>query len=373
MEHSLYIHIPFCESKCLYCDFVSYSNLAHMQQDYVKALLTEMRFYRGTRIRTIFMGGGTPTCLAPGLISAVLKGVRDIFNVGGCVETTVEANPGTLTKNMLTALKGNGADRLSIGLQSWNPEELRTLGRIHNRGEFVENFRKARDTGFDNINVDLIFGIPGQTMDSWKETLNATTAMQPEHISCYSLKIEEGTGFHRMLNQGILHETDPDLDREMYHYAAGFLENSGYNRYEISNFALKGRECAHNLAYWRNMSYIGVGASAHSYTGRVRRWNVPDIHRYCSLIERGHLPVEGSENIPEGTEMFETVFLNLRTRRGIDFCEFKERFGTDIRLLYKDRLKELEKEGLVDIDEEGLRLTNMGIDLSNRVFIEFLR
>ncbi len=372
MQKSLYIHIPFCIKKCRYCDFVSYTGLRYMETGYADALLEEMKLYRGQCLRTVYMGGGTPTCLDPTLLSGIFDGINQCFDTKGCTEISIEANPGTLSEQMLSSLKKSGVNRLSIGLQSWNPEELELLGRIHGREEFIQNYEKAREMGFDNINIDLIFGIPGQTLNSWSRTLQAVADMAPQHISCYSLQIEESTGFHRMLAQGKLPQPDPDLDRDMYHYAVEFLADKGYKRYEISNFALEGRECVHNLAYWNNQPYIGIGAAAHSFSDGIRKWNTSDIFRYCSLIKEGRPPVEGREPFSIENGMFETIFLKLRTRWGINYRQFEERFGTDIRLLYKEQLERLEDDGLIQTGQEGFVLTSKGIDLSNTVFVQFL-
>lgn len=372
MECSLYVHIPFCIKKCHYCDFVSFPGMEDMQEDYVKALLAEMEMYRGRTLRTVYIGGGTPTCMDPTFVSRILEGIGLCFDTSRCVEASIEANPGTLSEEMLICLKERGIKRLSIGLQSWDNSELKVLGRVHDREDFVQSYRRARRKGFDNINIDLIFGIPGQTMESWSKTLEAVTDLRPEHISCYSLKIEEGTEFHRMLSEGVIQKPDPDLDRDMYHYAVEYLGNKGYGRYEISNFAQKGRECIHNLAYWDNRTYVGVGAAAHSYDGGVRRWNTADIHRYCNMLKKGLPPVEGSETLSADEEMFETIFLKLRTRWGVSFREFERRFGEDIRTLYGEQLKGLQRDGLIETDGRGLWLTPRGIDLSNRVFVQFL-
>ena len=372
METSLYVHIPFCTKKCLYCDFVSFPGREDMHRRYVDALLSEMKQRGGKRLRTVYIGGGTPTCLDPGLLRRVLEGVDRCFDTSGCVEKTIEANPGTLSAGMLETLKEGGINRLSIGLQSWHMEELRTLGRTHDRQAFVQSFYKARELGFDNINIDLIFGIPGQTLQSWRETLEAVAGLAPEHISCYSLKIEEDTPFYRMVAEGTLKEPDTDLDRDMYHYAVEYLDGRGYERYEISNFAQKGRECVHNMVYWDNRPYIGVGIAAHSHQDGMRMWNTPDLHRYCSMLGSGKLPEEGSEVLSPETGMFETIFLGLRTRWGINFQEFERKFGTDIRKLYSRQLERLKKDGLIEIGQESLWLTPRGIDLSNSVFVQFL-
>ncbi|MDD2573871.1 MAG: radical SAM family heme chaperone HemW [Bacillota bacterium] len=372
MEYALYVHIPFCIKKCHYCDFVSFPGMEDMQEDYVAALLAEMALYRGRDLRTVYLGGGTPTCMDPVFISRILEGIGRYFGTSRCVEVSIEANPGTLSDEMLDCLKKTGINRLSIGLQSWNPDELKVLGRVHNRADFIESYRRARKKGFDNINIDLIFGIPGQTMESWAKTLESIAGLRPEHISCYSLKIEEGTAFHRMLSEGVIQKPDPDLDRDMYHFAVDYLCHRGYERYEISNFAKKGRECVHNLAYWDNRPYTGIGVAAHSYGNGVRRWNTADIHRYCSMLKKGLPPVEGTETLSASEEMFETIFLKLRTRWGIDFKEFEERFGKDLRTLYGGQLEGLEKDGFVETDGRGFWLTPRGIDLSNRVFVQFL-
>ncbi|HQD42117.1 MAG TPA: radical SAM family heme chaperone HemW [Bacillota bacterium] len=371
MESSLYVHIPFCIKKCLYCDFVSFPDREDMHRRYVDALLSEMALRGGKTLRTVYIGGGTPTCLEPGLLCRVLEGVDRCFDTSNCIEKTIEANPGTLSVGILETLKEGGINRLSIGLQSWHPEELKTLGRTHDRQTFVQSYKRARKLGFDNINIDLIFGIPGQTLQSWRKTLEAAADLAPEHISCYSLKIEEGTPFHSMIAGGALEEPDTDLDRDMYHYAVEYLEGRGYERYEISNFARKGRECVHNMVYWENRPYIGVGVAAHSYQDGMRMWNTPDLHRYCTLLDSGKLPVEGSEVISPETGMFETIFLRLRTRRGINFREFEQEFGTDIRKLYSEQIERLKKDGLIEMGQEGFWLTPRGIDLSNSVFVQF--
>lgn len=372
MDYSLYVHIPFCVKKCHYCDFVSYPQLEHMHKGYVDALLEEMKLYRGNAIRTVYIGGGTPSCIDPILLSRIFEGIGYSFNMTHCVERGIESNPGTLSDEMISCLKGNGVNRLSIGLQSWNPAELKVLGRTHGLEDFIKSYERAREAGFENINVDLMFGIPGQSMKSWHETLERVTALEPEHISCYSLKIESGTVLYHMVSEGALERPDPELDRDMYHYGVEYLASRGYNRYEISNFAKTNRECIHNLAYWDNHPYIGLGAAAHSYDGRVRRWNTDNIEDYCNRVEKGLWAMEDSEVLSLKEQMFETIFLKLRTQRGMNFREFKQRFGTDVRALFNAQLKKLKENGLIENDEKNLWLTEKGIDLSNSVFVEFL-
>jgi oxygen-independent coproporphyrinogen-3 oxidase len=372
MEISLYAHIPFCTSKCHYCDFVSYAGQEDRIGEYIKALSKEMELRAGFKVKTVYIGGGTPTCIDRIYLENIFSGLYNNFSMENCAEINIEANPGTLSKDKLDCLKGLGVNRLSIGLQSWHEGELKRLGRIHGRNEFVTNFREARKLGFDNINVDLMFGIPGQDLNGWRVTLKEVTDLEPEHISCYSLKIEEGTTFYRLVGMGLMEEADQDLDREMYHFAVDYLAAKGYRRYEISNFAKKGRECLHNMTYWENKPYIGFGAAAHSYVNGVRTWNTSDLNEYCDLLEGGVVPERGREEITRDMEIFETIFLKLRTARGILFNEFCSRFGFDIREAYGKQIENLKGKGLISVTEKGISLTSRGMDLSNMVFSEFM-
>ncbi|MBA1337149.1 MAG: Heme chaperone HemW [Firmicutes bacterium] len=372
MEAPVYIHIPFCVKKCLYCDFVSYKHNDDMVDRYVNALINEIKLRSGHKAKTVYIGGGTPTCIDRKYLKGILGTLHRNLDMAACSEITIEANPGTLDREKLETLVEMGVNRLSIGFQSWNEKELKRLGRIHGRDEFVANYVLAREAGFKNISVDLMFGIPGQEMEDWKETIMEVSALEPEHISCYSLRIEENTPFHRMAELGEIAEIDEAVDREMYHYAADYLSDRGYHRYEISNFARKGRECHHNLFYWENRPFLGIGAAAHSYENGKRFWNTPDLDEYCIMLERSIIPVKGSETIDLGTEIFETIFLGLRTSKGILFDDFYGRFGFDIREKHGSRIEKLREMGLVDVTISGFHLTPMGIDLSNTVFIEFI-
>lgn len=372
MDISLYIHIPFCVRKCYYCDFVSYPVDKSSVEKYVDALVGEMELNRGYKLKTIYMGGGTPTCIACKYLDKIFSGIYRYFSVEDCKEITVEANPGTLSRDKLVVLKELGVNRLSIGLQSWHDKELTRLGRIHRKKDFVNNYIEARKTGFENISVDLMFSIPDQTVDSWMTTLRETVSLQPEHISCYSLKIEEGTLFYDMFKEGKLEETDHETDREMYHRAVEYLGENGYERYEISNFALKDCRCIHNMTYWNNQFYLGLGVAAHSFLNNSRIWNVSGVGEYCQLVNEDQKPVEGSEHITRDTEIFETIFLKLRTSQGINFDEFRNRFGVDMRDIYEQQLYKLEQQGLIRMEKDAFHLTLYGIDVSNRVFEEFI-
>lgn len=371
-DYSLYVHIPFCIKKCNYCDFVSYSGLEARHGDYTKALLAEMGLYRGQRLRTVYIGGGTPTCMDSIYVSRILKGIGHFFDISCCKEMSIEANPCTLTEEMLLCLKENGVNRLSIGLQSWNPRELNTLGRSHSVRDFLKSYTMARELGFDNINIDLMFGLPDQTMNSWGNTLRRVTDLNPEHLSCYSLIIEEGTKLHSMIKKGLLREPEPELDRAMYHYGVNYLLNKGYNRYEISNFAREGKECIHNLSYWNNSPYIGIGVAAHSYSDGIRRWNTKDIYKYLNMLKTNQPAAEGFEQLSPKERIFEAIFLKFRTPQGINFEEFEQRFGKDFRNLFGEQIARLKNNGFIETNGENLWLTPKGIDLSNSVFIEFL-
>jgi oxygen-independent coproporphyrinogen-3 oxidase len=372
VETSLYIHIPFCVRKCLYCDFESYPEGKYSVDKYIDALIREFGMYPGLAAKTVYVGGGTPTSIDRKYLNRFFDGLHRNTDLADCEEFSVEANPGTLTHDKIRCLLDAGVDRLSIGLQSWHDSELKMLGRIHSREDFVSNYEMARKLGFDNINVDLMFGIPMQRMEEWKATLAGVVDLEPDHISCYSLMIEEGTPFHRMIESGLIKEIDQEDDRDMYRYAVEYLDEKGYKRYEISNFAKEGKQCLHNITYWRNQSYIGIGLAAHSHMDGVRRWNTSDMATYLDMLNEGVVPVGGSERIDLGTGIFETIFLGLRMTDGVMFEDFKERFGLDILTVYSRQIKMLQKQGLVDVKHDRFCLTDKGIDLSNRVFGEFM-
>lgn len=372
----LYIHIPFCKAKCHYCDFNSLAGKEDSIPSYFHAMGQELKGYtdrlKSYRIKSIFIGGGTPSLVSPHHIYAVMSLLSQSFNVEKGAEISIEANPGTLTFEKLTSFRNAGINRLSMGLQAWQQNILNKLGRIHSADEFAENFRQARKAGFTNINVDLIFGIPGQDLRDWDHTLEEVIKLAPEHISCYSLKVEEGTVFGQMYEQGTLNLMDEELDREMYYKTIEKLGQYGYKHYEISNFAKPGLECKHNMVYWNAQEYIGVGAGAHSYFEGVRYSNKYDLEEYMNCIFEGDNPVEEQQKIYKNDRIVEFVILGLRLTDGISLNEFRERFGEDIFNLYGDKINLLLKRKLIEICADRIKLTSLGLDLANQVFVEFV-
>ncbi len=359
----IYIHIPFCVKKCHYCDFLSAPAEESVRKQYVDSLLKEMDEYRELlqqrTIPTIFFGGGTPSILPGEEILRIMERLRSIGEISADAEITIEANPGTVTKEKLSLWKQAGINRISFGLQSAENEELKRLGRIHTWEEFEENFRLARECGFSNINVDLMSALPGQTVENWKKTLEWVTALAPEHISAYSLIIEEGTPFFEA------YEDHPELlpteedEREMYYETKRYLASQGYERYEISNYAKPGLECRHNLSYWERTDYLGLGLGAASLLGNMRKTNQTELLEYL----KGNFQGE-QETLSETDAMEEYFFLGLRKTKGVDW--------TPYRAQYEATVEKLKKQGLLEEDGKMLRLTELGIDVSNQVLAEFL-
>lgn len=375
----IYVHIPFCVRKCHYCDFNSKPLDVQEARLYEDALIREVHIWAkrflswGRKVDTLYIGGGTPTCLEPRSLSRIIREITASFDLPQDAEVTCEANPGTLTPEMVDALIESGVNRLSIGAQSTSPEILMRLGRIHSREDFFEAFRAARKGGFRNINVDLMFAVPGQTLRDVEESLQDVLALGPEHISAYSLSIEEGTPFARDRDAGLLCPVDEDTDREMYEFTIEFLRGRGYRHYEISNFALPGRECQHNLIYWRNEDYLGLGAGAHSHLGRVRHYNCLEPGKFASLLAAGTVPVEEQEELSLEAEMSLTVILGLRlVDEGVRDERFVERFGRSLRDAYGPAIDELSRLGLLSFDGRRLMLTREGVFIANEVFIRFL-
>lgn len=371
----LYIHIPFCKSKCFYCDFNSYSGKERIQESYVDSLIDEMEsrssIIEKNKISTIYIGGGTPTYLNIHALEKLLTYLKKYC--GKSVEYSCEANPGTLTGEKLIVLKENGVNRLSMGLQSWNDDLLHRLGRIHTVRNFVENYNSARAAGFKNINIDIMFSIQGQTLDDFENTLNNVIAINPEHISCYSLIIEEGTPFGEQYEKGELKEMDEDIDREMYYMAVEKLNDAGYMRYEISNFAREGYKCRHNIIYWDTRHYLGIGAGAHSYLDGIRFSNEPVPEKYIKMVRDSGLPTVHEEKLTIDDMMGEFMFMGLRMTQGIEIDDFKRRFSLNIWDVYGNEIRKLEDDGLIKINAGRMFLTDRGIDVSNRVFVEFIR
>lgn len=372
----LYIHIPFCRQKCLYCDFPSFAGKEGMMQAYVDALTAEIRSrgkeYHGKEVVSVFFGGGTPTALPIPMLEQLMQAVYESWNVAEDAEITTEANPGTLDVEMADALKKMGFHRLSMGVQAWQNRLLQDLGRIHTIEGFLENYQAVRGAGFENVNVDLMFALPNQTMEDWQETVQNIVALQPEHISAYSLIIEEGTPFFERYEKGLLKPVSEELDREMYHWAVDFLAEMGYEQYEISNFAKKGRQSRHNRIYWQAEEYLGMGLGAHSYMEGTRFHNTYDLQIYIEAKGDVSLLKEENEVITEADALAEFMFLGLRLTEGVSFARFRSRFGRELYEVYGTQVRELVETGLLAEDAKGIRLTRRGIDVSNVVFEKFL-
>ena len=406
----LYIHIPFCARKCYYCDFLSFRALSQTHEAYIRQLIREIRAAsagcRAYEVTTVFVGGGTPSLLEPEQICSVMDEVRQCFDVSPEAEISIEANPGTLLHKKLEYYREAGFNRVSIGLQSADNQELRYLGRIHSFEEFLKSFQSARMAGFQNINVDLISGIPGQTLDSWKNTLKKVTMLKPEHISSYSLIIEEGTPYWDRYGKGkkedkgtqerwnaadtpgLIQEPmdisrqdlpplpDEDTENQMYHLTRRFLKEQGYERYEISNYAKPGYQCRHNTGYWTGVSYLGLGLGSSSYLGGVRFSNERSMERYLKLDFSAQGWQEQlypqSRRLTRQEKMEEFMFLGLRMTRGISEIDFVSAFGVKLESVYGQVIRRLIANGLLEWKDSRLALTEWGMDVSNFVLSEFL-
>lgn len=376
---SIYVHIPFCARKCLYCDFLSAPADEQTKEKYVRCLTEEIRqnsaAFGEYEVQTVFFGGGTPSVLPAENIGDILKEIRQDFALNPEAEITIEVNPGSADLKKLRTYRDMGINRLSIGLQSAIDEELKALGRIHSAEDFFETYNDAVKSGFNNINIDLMSAIPGQTIESYRETLKRVLSLNPppRHISAYSLIIEEGTPFYE--NTPPL--PDEDTDRELYKITNDILWRSGYHRYEISNYAMKGYECRHNKVYWKRGEYLGFGIGAASLIKNVRFSNIRDISEYMEARDFSKVRTDRQELSVE-EQMEEFMFLGLRLVRGILFREFEENFGKSVEEVYPGVIEKLKTQGLLaDVcDEQGNRtgicLTQLGLDVSNRVMAEFL-
>ena len=366
----LYIHIPFCVRKCAYCDFLSAPGSEEAKASYTKALLREIEAVKTEKreVSSIFVGGGTPSALSPSLMGDIFEKIHESFSVAQDAEITIEANPGTLSKEKLFLYKNAGINRLSLGLQSPEEAELKSLGRIHTYEEFLESFSLAREAGFQNINVDLMCALPDQTYEGWIRNLRTVAALHPEHISAYSLIIEEGTPFaKRKLNL-----PDEDTEYRMYEDTAGILEEYGYEQYEISNYAKKGLACRHNIGYWTRKEYLGLGLGAASLWGNQRFSNTSDFSAYLKESGSPEKIRENRETLSLEDEMSEFMFLGLRMTEGVSKAEFLESFGTPIESVYGKVLDKYKNMGLLEEKEGRIFLTRAGIHVSNGVMAEFL-
>ena len=407
-ELELYLHIPFCERKCAYCDFLSAPADLPVRISYIKKLQEEIAYYGAQygeyQVSSIFFGGGTPTILEGYQLAAILETVKEHFNITTDAEITVECNPGTLTAGKAEKLVQAGFNRLSMGLQSADDRELQLLGRIHNFAQFLESYDLARKAGFRNINVDLMSALPGQTLKSWQDTLQKVTALRPEHISAYSLIIEEGTPFYERFaeDERIREEgghprllPEEDVERRMYELTETFLHTKGYERYEISNYAKPGYECRHNCGYWIRKDYLGLGLGASSLVEHQRFQNTSELKTYLEqeyspqcegqheriaetiqLQEETGLTQTGHhihiETLDKKSEMEEFMFLGLRLMAGISRQQFEKKFQVTLNSVYGEVLRKLKGEQLIEEVAGYVRLTEHGIDVSNYVLAEFL-
>lgn len=372
----LYVHIPFCVKKCKYCDFLSFPQGGEVKRKYVDKLLEEIRLvsggYEDRQISSIFIGGGTPSVLPGAWMEELFAYLRKYFNIEETAEISVEANPGTVSEEKLVAYKRAGINRLSLGLQSSNDRELKALGRIHTYGEFLESFYLARAAGFQNINVDLMCALPGQTVESFMETLEKTADLNPEHISAYSLIVEEGTPFYDIYGEGEGTSLLPDEEeeRKMYHKTREFLRSRGYERYEISNYAKRGKECRHNVGYWTGIPYLGLGLGASSYVNGMRFRNERDLKKYLNEMPGKRL----DEEILTPKDMQEEFFfVGLRMVQGVSLEQFEETFGVTAEEVYPGLMERFVKEGAALLEEGRFRLTEYGMDVSNYIMEKFLQ
>lgn len=372
----IYIHIPFCVKKCNYCAFLSGPAGPEVRQEYVNHLIKEIRL-RSREVPeadTIYFGGGTPSLLTPEQVGDILNEVRRAFRITEGAEVTLEANPGTLTEESLAGFRAAGINRLSMGVQSMDDRRLRYLGRIHTAEDVRRDVKLAREAGFHNINLDLIFAIPGTDLSDAMEDLEAIAALEPEHISFYSLQLEEGTSFFRDFEAGKLREVPDETDREMYHRGIQALREKGYRHYEISNFARPGCESRHNSKYWNMAEYVGLGLGASSYTGHRRTVNETDLKAYSETLDRGKLAFMEVHENSEADDISEAVFTGLRREEGV---RYRDVLGSEATFweYFREALPEArayEAGGFLEMDDEGLRLTERGIDISNGIMALFV-
>jgi len=367
----LYIHFPFCFSKCNYCDFNSHLYQEEVVRAYLKALNQEMARYSCyyPEVKTLYVGGGTPTSLTPEKLGNLFKKIKDNFIIGQ-IEITVEANPETLSSEKLAVMSEVGINRLSIGVQSFQSSLLRILGRHHTERDIISALEQARGTGVFSINLDLLYGIPGQNLGDWESTLYQALKYSPEHLSLYCLTLEEGTPLKTMVDAGRLSLPEESEILSMENLAGNILSTYDYQRYEISNFSLPGKRCLHNQIYWRNEDYLGIGAGAWSYLNGRRFGNVRSPEEYIRRLEGNQNPVEEKEELSGRAEVAETLILGLRLLEGVSRARFRARFGMDWEEVLPHSINRMNDYGLLEITEDCLRLTNRGLHLANEVFVE---
>ncbi len=368
-EIGVYVHIPFCKRKCYYCDFISFCEKDELQEKYINTVIQEIEDFfnlnKNVKIKTIYIGGGTPSFIDGKYIEKIMN----TFNKEGVVEATIEVNPGSASLEKLKKYKECGINRLSIGLQSTEDRLLKKIGRIHNYNDFLATYNLAREVGFDNINVDLMIGLPGQTIEDVKSSLNKVINLNPSHISVYSLIVEENTIIYNLIEQNKIVLPDEELERNMYWYVKNYLELGGYEHYEISNFAKNGKKSLHNLDCWNQKEYVGFGASAHSYLNRKRFCNIGVLEEYIKDFKN-------TKEVQEVQSFYETkqeyMLLGLRKIKGVCISDFKNKFGENPIFLFKNELNKLIEEDLLEITTNNIKLTNKGLNFANLVWEEFV-
>lgn len=368
-EIGVYVHIPFCKRKCYYCDFISFCEKDELQEKYINTVIQEIEDFfnlnKNVKIKTIYIGGGTPSFIDGKYIEKIMN----TFNKEGVVEATIEVNPGSASLEKLKKYKEYGINRLSIGLQSTEDRLLKKIGRIHNYNDFLATYNLAREVGFDNINVDLMIGLPGQTIEDVKSSLNKVINLNPSHISVYSLIVEENTIIYNLIEQNKIVLPDEELERNMYWYVKNYLELGGYEHYEISNFAKNEKKSLHNLDCWNQKEYVGFGVSAHSYLNRKRFCNIGVLEEYIKDFKN-------TKEVQEVQSFYETkqeyMLLGLRKIKGVCISDFKNKFGENPIFLFKNELNKLIEEGLLEITTNNIKLTNKGLNFANLVWEEFV-
>jgi oxygen-independent coproporphyrinogen-3 oxidase len=382
MLSSLYVHIPFCLNRCIYCDFVSGIYNPDEETAYIAALKKEIgTIPPHTLLKTLYIGGGTPTVISIESLSGLIAYISGHCRFDDGYEATIEANPGTLNMEKLRAVLSYGINRISIGVQSFHAEELECLGRMHSPREAKEAVHLAGDAGFDNIGIDLIYGIPNQNLISWMNTLETAVRLGPSHISAYELTREDGTLYDEYVKDGTMKPLKDERVIEMYEYAVDCLASEGYNQYEISNFAKPGYDCAHNINYWDRIEYYGAGLGAHSFINGKRHVNTVHLREYTEALTENRSPVSEEEDIRFDKGLSEAIFLGLRKTRGINLRDFYKRYGIDIPGRYKQEIRKLMEDGFIEIEgadglsgmNRYLRLTRKGMLLSNEVFVNLIQ
>jgi oxygen-independent coproporphyrinogen-3 oxidase len=374
-ELGIYIHIPFCIKKCDYCDFVSVKLNDGLIEEYINDLIKEIEIYSKLiskyKVDSIFIGGGTPSSIDSKFIGKMFEKLYSSFNIASNSEITIEVNPGTLDKKKLKTYKKYGVNRISLGAQSLNDKILKNIGRIHNVQDILNTIKLIKLEGFDNINSDLMIGLPEQTLQDVIGSVEKIIELNLTHISLYSLIIEEGTKLYKLEQNGKLNLPNEDEERLMYHEAKRLLEKNGYRQYEISNFSKPGFECKHNLKYWTLKPYVGIGLNSHSNIWNYRYWNYSNLRDYHNYLMKGKLPIENKEYINTITKITEFMILGIRLNSGIKKEEFKRSFGVDLDYYYKDAIQKNINNGLIFDDGKNIKLTNKGLDLSNIVELDF--